>query len=85
MNSDSRKNLSMRPDLLESKSSNTNLINHPSNIYPEELLEPAGGLNLREFITVLNRRKKLIITTALATMLLALLLTLLMQPVYRAY
>ena len=85
MNSDSRKNLSMRSDLLESKSSNTNLINHPSNIYPEELLEPAGGLNLREFITVLNRRKKLVITTAIATMLLALLLTLLMQPVYRAY
>jgi len=85
MNSDSRKNLPMRSDSLESNQSNTNLINHPSNIYPEELLEPAGGLNLREFITVLNRRKKLVTTTALATMLLALLLTFLMQPVYRAY
>lgn len=80
MNSDSRKNLPMRSDSMESKQFNNNLV----NIYPEELLEPAGGLDLREFITVLNSRKKLIMVVALATMILALLLTLLMHPVYRA-
>ncbi len=79
MNSDSRKNLPIRSDSLESKSNN-NLV----NIYPEELLEQTGGLDLREFITVLSRRKKLVLTIALTTMLLALLLTLLMQPIYRA-
>ena len=84
MNSDSRKNLPMRSDSLESNNSGNNLVNHPGNVYPEELLEPAGGLDLREFISVLNRRKKLLIATAIATMLLALLLTLLMQPIYRA-
>jgi len=86
MNSDSRNNLPMRSDSLESNNPhNNNLINHPNNVYPEELLETAGGLDLREFITVINRRKKLVMTTALVMMLLALLLTLLMQPVYRAY
>lgn len=84
MNSDSRKNLPMRSDSLKSNNTNSNLINHPSNIYPEELLETSGGLDLREFITVLSRRKKIVFATALVTMLLALLLTLLMQPVYRA-
>ena len=89
MNSDSRNNLPMRSDSLESNNStntsNNNLINYPSNVYPEELLETTGGLDLREFITVISRRKKLVMATALATMLLAVLITLLMQPVYRAY
>lgn len=84
MNSDSRKNLPMRSASSESNNSNNNLINYPSNVYPEELLETAGGLDLREFITVLNRRKKLVILIALTAMVLAFILTLLMQPVYRA-
>ncbi|KAG1694916.1 N-acetylglucosaminyl-diphospho-decaprenol L-rhamnosyltransferase [Nymphon striatum] len=43
----------------------------------EELLEDSGGLDLKEFINVLKNHKKLILSIALATMLIALLLTLL--------
>ena len=63
---------------------NTNLVKHPSSIYPEELLEEPSGLDLKEFITVLTRRKKLVLATTIVTLLLALLATLLMKPVYRA-
>ncbi len=83
MNSDSKKNLPSR--LPQSDASSSSLVNHPSNVYPEELLEQSGGLDLKEFISVLSRRKKLVINTALTTMLLALLVTLLMPPTYRAY
>ena len=62
----------------------TNLVKHPSSFYPEELLEESSGLDLKEFMRVLKRRKKLVLATALATLLLALLATLLMKPVYRA-
>ena len=65
-------------------STNTNLVKHPSSIYPEELLEEASGLDLKEFMTVLARRKKLVLATTLATLLLALIATLLMKPVFRA-
>jgi len=65
-------------------SASTNLVKHPSSIYPEELLEESSGLDLKEFMTVLVRRKKLVLATTLATLLLALLATLLMKPVYRA-
>ena len=65
-------------------STSTNLVKHPSSIYPEELLEESSGLDLKEFMTVLARRKKLVLATTLATLLLALLATLLMKPVYRA-
>ena len=82
MNSDSNRNLPSRRS--SSSDSSGNLINYPGGVYPEELLEPTGGLDLKEFITVLSRRKKLVITTAIITTLLALLITLLMQPVYRA-
>ena len=64
--------------------SNGNVVAYPNNVYPEELLEQSSGLDLREFISVLMHRKKLVLATAIITMLLALLLTLLMQPVYRA-
>ncbi len=83
MNSDSRKNLPSR--ISQSDQASSNLLNYPSNVYPEELLEQSGGLDLKEFITVLSRRKKLVINTALTTLLLALLVTLLMPPTYRAY
>ena len=68
----------------QSNSSNTNLVKHPSSIYPEELLEESSGLDLKEFMTVLSRRKRLVLVTTLATLLLALIATLLMKPVYRA-
>lgn len=64
--------------------SNGNIVNYPNNVYPEELLEQSSGLDLREFISVLMHRKKLVLATALTTLLLALILTLLMQPIYRA-
>jgi len=54
------------------------------NIYPEELLEPNKGLNIREFWSVLVHHKKLLAGITLAAMLLSLLITLLMTPVYRA-
>jgi capsular exopolysaccharide synthesis family protein len=57
----------------------------PSNdVYPEEILEPRSGLNLREFINTLSRHKALLVGFTVATLLLALILTLLMDPVYRA-
>ncbi len=68
----------------KTNSSHTNLVKHPSSIYPEELLDESSGLDLKEFMTVLARRKKLVLATTLATLLLALLSTLLMKPVYRA-
>jgi len=83
MNSNLRKNLPSRvsqDDYASSKS-----VNFPNGIYPEELLEQSGGLDLKEFINVLSRRKKLIISTAIITTLLALLATLLMPPTYRSY
>jgi capsular exopolysaccharide synthesis family protein len=83
MNSNSRKNLPSQ--IAQENSSSNNIVNHPSGFYPEELLEQSGGLDLKEFITVLTRRKKLILTTALITALLAILVTLLMPPTYRAH
>ena len=57
----------------------------PSNeVYPEEILEPRSGLNLREFIGTLSRHKMLLISFTLATLLLAIIMTLLMDPIYRA-
>jgi capsular exopolysaccharide synthesis family protein len=58
--------------------------NHLNSIYPEELLEPNRGLNIREFWRVLMRRKKLLGLFIAASFLLTLLITLLMKPVYRA-
>ncbi len=82
MNAESRKNLPTR--MPQDNQSSSNLVNYPNGIYPEELLDNSGGLDLKEFIKVLSRRKKLVINTALTTLLLALLITLLMPPTYRA-
>ncbi len=57
----------------------------PSNeVYPEEILEPRSGLNLREFINTLSRHKMLLVSFTVATLLFALIMTLLMDPIYRA-
>lgn len=57
---------------------------HPSTIYPEELLEPSSGLNLKEFIGIVARRKWLVAAIALLTLLAVILVTLMIKPVYRA-
>ena len=78
MNSDSRQTSTIT-------SNNQNMSPSQGDFYPDELLEDSKGLDLKEFINVISRYKKLIISIALLTMLLALLLTLLMKPIYRAY
>lgn len=80
MNSNLRKNLPSRMQQDDSLAEQ-----HSSDIYPEELLNKSEGLDLKEFIKVLSRRKKLVFFTALTTLLLALLISLLMPPTYRAY
>ncbi len=60
------------------------LVVSSNDVYPEEILEPRSGLNLREFINTLSRHKTLLVGFTVATLLLALILTLLMEPVYRA-
>ncbi len=78
MNSDPRQTLPMTTN-------NKSLSRANADFYPEELLDDSRGLDLKEFLNVISRYKKLIIGIALLTMLLALLLTLLMKPVYRAH
>ena len=57
----------------------------PSNeVYPEEILEPQSGLNLRDFIGTLNRHKTLLLGFTLGTLLFSLIVTLFIDPVYRA-
>ncbi len=63
---------------------NGQVVPHPSTIYPEELLTPSGGLNLKDFIGILSRRKWLVATTVLLTLLAVILITLMIKPVYRA-
>lgn len=66
-------------------SSGNNRLVIPSNeVYPEEILEPRSGLNLHDFISTLSRHKILLISFTLATLLLSILITLSMDPVYRA-
>jgi len=84
MNSNPRHHLPESAESRRATSSDNKLIPYPGNIYPEELLSGSSSLDLNDFITVLKRRKKLILWTALGTLLLALIVTLLMQPVYRA-
>ena len=57
---------------------------HPSSVYPEELLAPSSGLDLKEFIGIIARRKWLVAAISLLTLLAVLLLTLMMKPVYQA-
>ena len=85
MTSNNSQQLPMNTRSQRSNASENNLIPYPRDFYPEELLEDSGGLDLKEFINVLKNHRSLILSIALATMLIALLLTLLMQPVYRAY
>ena len=60
------------------------VVPHPSTIYPEELLEPSNGLNLKEFIGIITRRKWLVAAIGLLTLLAVILVTLMIKPVYRA-
>ncbi len=55
-----------------------------NDVFPEDLMEENKGLDLKAFLQVLSQQKKLILAIALATALLALIISLLMQPVYRA-
>ena len=77
MNSDTRQNLPM--------TTNNKSLSQHGDFFPEELLNDSRSLDLKEFLNVISRYKKLIISIALLTMLLALLLTLLMKPIYRAH
>jgi len=77
MNSNSRQNLPITTSQSVSQSSN--------DFYPDELLDNSNGLDLKEFLNVISRYKKQILSTILLTMLLALLFTLMMKPIYRAY
>jgi len=78
MNSESNQSLAL-------SATNKNMHTAQSDFYPEELLNDSKGLDLKEFLNVISRYKKLIISIALLTMLLALIFTLLMKPIYRAY
>ncbi|MGB1309636.1 MAG: GumC family protein [Leucothrix sp.] len=60
------------------------VVPHPSSVYPEELLAPASGLDLKEFIGIIARRKWLVAAITLITLLAVLLVTLMMKPVYQA-
>ncbi len=73
---------SQSKQILATTNNNKSLSN---DFYPEELLDDSRGLDLKEFLNVISRYKKLIISTALLTMLLALIFTLMMKPIYRAY
>ena len=57
---------------------------HPSSVYPEELLAPSSGLDLKEFIGIIARRKWLVAAISLLTLLAVLIITLLMKPIYQA-
>ena len=75
MNSDIRKQLPMNTRNQNNKHSEGNLIQYPREFYPEELLEDSHGLDLKEFINILKKNKKLVLMTALLSTLLALLVT----------
>lgn len=82
MNSDSRQLRSTKSNSVAISNSGTAL--SLNDIYPEELLDDSKGLDLKEFLNVLRQQKKIILAITIATILLALITTLLMQPVYRA-
>ncbi|MCK5725535.1 MAG: polysaccharide biosynthesis tyrosine autokinase [Thiotrichaceae bacterium] len=54
------------------------------NLYPDELLEPNKGINIKEFWSVVTSNKKLLMIITLAGLILSLLITFLMTPIYRA-
>ena len=82
MSIDSNQRLPSR--VTNSQTSNGQAVPHPSTIYPEELLTPSNGLNLKEFIGIISRRKWLVATTVILTLLAVILITLMIKPVYRA-
>lgn len=55
-----------------------------NSLYPEALLEPNRGLNIREFWQVIVRNRTLLGLITLLTLLTALTISLVMKPVYRA-
>ena len=64
-----------------------NTISHKTlkNLYPEELLaEPNKGINIKEFWNVITNNKKLLLAITVAGLILSLLITFFMTPVYRA-
>ncbi len=80
----SSENTQRLPANIASESSQGRLVVPSNEVYPEEILEPRSGLNLREFINTLSRHKMLLISFTLATLLFAIIMTLLMDPIYRA-
>ncbi len=80
----SSENTQRLPANIVSERNQSRLVIPSNEIYPEEILEPRSGLNLREFIKTLSRHKMLLASFTLATLLLALIITLLMDPIYRA-
>ncbi|HIO92644.1 MAG TPA: polysaccharide biosynthesis tyrosine autokinase [Leucothrix mucor] len=80
----SSKNSQRFPANLSSTSRHDQLVVPSNEIYPEEILEHRSGLNLRDFINTLSRHKTLLVGFTLATLLLSIIITLSMEPVYRA-
>jgi capsular exopolysaccharide synthesis family protein len=70
--------------VVNNQMSSGQVVPHPSSVYPEELLTPSSGLDLKEFIGIIARRKWLVAAIALLTLLGVLLITLMMKPVYQA-
>jgi uncharacterized protein involved in exopolysaccharide biosynthesis len=80
----SQENSQRLPANISNRNNHGQLVVPSNEIYPEEILEPRSGLNLREFINTLSRHKGLLVGLTVGTVLLALILTSLMEPVYRA-
>ena len=80
----SSENTQRLPANIVSESNQGRLVVPSNEVYPEEILAPRSGLNLREFINTLSRHKMLLISFTVATLLFALIMTLLMEPIYRA-
>lgn len=80
----SPENTQRLPANIASESNQDRLVVPSNEVYPEEILEPRSGLNLREFINTLSRHKMLLVSFTLATLLFAMIMTLLMDPIYRA-
>ncbi len=80
----SSENTQRLPANIVSERNQSRLVIPSNEVYPEEILDPRSGLNLREFINTLSRHKMLLASFTVATLLLALIMTLLMDPIYRA-
>ncbi|MCK5895963.1 MAG: hypothetical protein KAG20_04105, partial [Cocleimonas sp.] len=71
----SQENSQRLPANISNRNNQGQLVVPSNEIYPEEILEPRSGLDLREFINTLSRHKSLLIGFTIATVLLALILT----------